>query len=244
MTTHSSKSSRVYTRFIPKEEVGEVTQWKFGAMDESAETPEAVEDLPPLLTPEQIEAEHQQALAQARAVAFAQGEEHGRTQANLEWQQRMDDYVAQQGREAAGRLDAIVRGMQEQWEPLRQGAAQEVLELACGIARQVLRQELQAQPQAFIPVVREALGMLSTDSTVAAVRLNPQDHALLESALQQEPFAPSVKWLADANVPLGGCLVEQAGMVIDGSLEKRWQRAIAPLGLDIPLEEQGDEPAR
>ena len=30
-------------------------------------------------------------------------------------------------------------------------------------------------------------------------------------------------------------------MVIDGSLAKRWQRAIAPLGLSLPWEHQGDE---
>lgn len=241
MTTPSSKSSRIYARFIPREEVGDVTQWKFGAVDGTPEVPEETEELPPPPTPEEVEAAHQQALEQARAQAWAQGEEKGREQASLEWQQRLDDYIGQQGRDAAERIDAIVRGMQEQWEQLEQGAASQVLELACDIARQVLRQELQANPQALLPVVREAVGMLAADSATATVRLHPQDHALLEAALRQEPFAPSVKWLADASVAPGGCLVEQAGVVIDGALEKRWQRAIAPLGLAVPLEGEGDD---
>lgn len=51
------------------------------------------------------------------------------------------------------------------------------------------------------------------------------------AALQQEVATASLQWVADATVPPGGCLVEQAGTVVDGSLEKRWERAIAPLGL-------------
>ena len=85
------------------------------------------------------------------------------------------------------------------------------------------------------------LGQTLTLLRPATVRLNPQDHALLEAALQQQPTAQRVQWVADASVAPGGCLVEQAGMVIDGSLDKRWQRAIAPLGLAQPWEHGSDE---
>ena len=240
MTTPSSKSSRVYARFIPSEEVGDVTQWKFGAVDGSEPVAEQAPEPPPP-DPELIEAQRQQALEQARTEAFAQGQAQGHAQASLEWQQRLDDYIAQQGAEAAQRVDAVVQGLQLRLDQLQQGAAQDVLELACDIARQVLRRELQTDAQALLPVVREALSMLSVDSGTATVRLNPQDHALLESALQQQPSAQRVQWVADASVVPGGCLVEQAGMVIDGSLDKRWQRAIAPLGLALPWEHSGDE---
>ncbi len=240
MTTPSSKSSRVYARFIPSEEVGDVTQWKFGAVDGSEPVAEQAPEPPPP-DPELIEAQRQQALEQARTEAFAQGQAQGHAQASLEWQQRLDDYIAQQGAEAAQRVDAVVQGLQLRLDQLQQGAAQDVLELACDIARQVLRRELQTDAQALLPVVREALSMLSVDSGTATVRLNPQDHALLESALQQQPSAQRVQWVADASVAPGGCLVEQAGMVIDGSLDKRWQRAIAPLGLALPWEHSGDE---
>ncbi len=240
MTTPSSKSSRVYARFIPSEEVGDVTQWKFGAVDGSEPVAEQAPEPPPP-DPELIEAQRQQALEQARTEAFAQGQAQGHAQASLEWQQRLDDYIAQQGAEAAQRVDAVVQGLQLRLDQLQQGAAQDVLELACGIARQVLRRELQTDAQALLPVVREALSMLSVDSGTATVRLNPQDHALLELALQQQPSAQRVQWVADASVAPGGCLVEQAGMVIDGSLDKRWQRAIAPLGLALPWEHSGDE---
>ena len=47
--------------------------------------------------------------------------------------------------------------------------------------------------------------------------------------------------IADATVSRGGCLIESAGTVVNGTLEKRWMRAVANLGLDSPWEEAADE---
>lgn len=236
MTTPSSNKNRLYARFIPREEVGDVTQWQFGAIDGSdAVVEELVEEDPVSL--EQETATRQAELAQARAEGFSQGEAQGHAQATLEWQQRMDDYVAEQGQEAAQRLDAVVQTLSASLGDLQQNMAQEVLELACEIARQVVRQELRSNPHALKPVVQEALGMLVSDGRPSSVRLHPADYALVSPALQQDTAGAAVQWVADASVPTGGCLVEKAGMVVDGSLEKRWQRAIAPLGLDSAWEE-------
>ena len=235
MTTHSSKG-RLYARFIPSEEVGDVTQWQFGSVDGSDAKAEVPEEVVPVEV-ELDEAARQELLEQAGEEAFARGQEQGAAQAALQWQQRMDDYIAGQGQEAAQRIDALVQTLQARLQDLQQNMAQEVLELSCEIARQVVRQELRSNPQALKPVVQEALGMLVDDGRPATVRLNPQDHALLADALGQQMAAASVQWVADAVVPPGGCLAEQAGTVVDGTLEKRWQRAIAPLGLASAWEE-------
>lgn len=235
MTTPSSKN-RLYARFIPSEEVGDVTQWQFGAVDGSDPVVEEPVEEDPLAL-EQAEAARQAELAQVHAQAYAQGEAQGSAQATLEWQQRMDDYVTGQGQEAAQRLEAVVQTLNASLGDLQQNMAQGVLELACEIARQVVRQELRSNPHALKPVVQEALGMLVSDGRPATVRLHPQDHALVGPALQQEVAAAALQWVADPSVPPGGCLVEQAGMVVDGSLEKRWLHAIAPLGLASAWEE-------
>ncbi|PWW44461.1 FliH/SctL family protein [Melaminivora alkalimesophila] len=243
-----SPSNRYYTRFIPREEVGEVTQWQFGAVSQEgavlepldapvrpAEPAAAVEpDVPTLPT-----AEHEALLAQARAEAYAQGLAEGQEQAALQWQQRLDDYIAGQGREGAQRLGALARALEESFGGLQQAMAQEVLELACDIARQVVRRELALQRDAVLPVVREALSMLVGESRPATVRLNPQDWGLLEQPLRSEFPGARIEWLPDAAVGPGECLVESAGMVIDGTLDKRWRRAIAALGLTGVWREAG-----
>ena len=246
--TASSKGR--YARFIPKEELGVVTRWHFGAVD----APEALLLGPTALPVEEEseediaarafeEAEQQaqqaQALQQATDDAYARGLAQGQEQATVEWQHRMDEYVAGQGKEAAQQIDAAVQALSSSLDAMQQHMAQDVLQLACDIARQVVRQELRVNTAALQPVVAEALGMLVADGRPATVRLHPSDLELAGTALCEEFSSQPLQWLADADVPPGGCRVEAAGTVIDGSLQKRWQRAIAPLGLASAWEDQG-----
>lgn len=236
-----SSNQRVYARFIPSEEVGDVTHWKFGAMDgsdlvESGLDAEAAPELPPVLD----EAQQQALVQQACDEAYAKGVADGEAQATLEWQRRMDEYVAHQGQEAARTLNAVVQSLQASLTDMQQHMAQDLLQLACDIARQVLRHELSVNPNAVQPVVREAVGMLVSEGRPAVVRLNAADMETLAAPLREEFDGAAVQWMADAAVPAGGCLVESAGTVVDGSLDKRWQRAVAALGLESAWQEGGD----
>lgn len=189
--------------------------------------PEEAEPAAPALDEEAL----QQLLEQARQEGFAQGLEQGLQQAGQEWQQRMQDYQNNQGREQGQRLSEIVHQAQNGIQGLQQQVAPDLLQLACDIARQVVRQELRTNPQALMPVLREALDMLGAETKPATVRLHPQDWQVLEPHIRAAMPNPKVEWLQDASVPLGGCLVESQGAQVDGSLEKRWQRAVAALGL-------------
>ena len=237
-----SSSPRSYSRFIPSEEVGDFTQWKFGAIDGSGlvdPTPEPDAEPEPLVEiPEEIDEAARQALVQqACDDAYAEGFAQGQAETALEWQRRLDEYIAQQGQESARRLQEVLQTFDANLIDLKQNMAQQVLQLACDIARQVVRQELSVNPNPLQPVIREALGMLVTEGRPATVRLNPVDLEAMAAPLREEVDAPGVQWVEDGAVPVGGCLVESAGTVIDGSLDKRWQRAIAALGLDSPWSE-------
>lgn len=227
-------SSKHYARFIPSEEVGMVTEWKFGAMDGSDQVEEEeAPELPPVPDPVDEEAQLEM-IRQACDDAFARGVEEGRLQAAVEWQQRMDDYVAQQGRELADRIQSAVAHLDMQLQDMQQHMARDVLALACDIARDVVRQELSVNTEALLPVVQEAVGMLVAEGRPAVVRLHPDDMETLAQPLRDAVDAPHVQWQADAAVAPGGCQVESGGLVIDGSLEKRWSRAVASLGLETP----------
>ena len=235
-----SSNQRTYARFIPSEEVGDFTQWKFGAVDGSDLIEPEPE--PEVEIPVEVDEAAQQALnQQACDDAYAEGFAQGQAQTALEWQQRMDAYIAQQGREMAQRLQGVVQTLDANLIDMQQDMAQQLLELACDIARQVVRQELSVNPSALQPVVREAVGMLVTEGRPALVRLHPDDMEAMAQPLREEMDSPGVQWMADASVPPGGCLVESAGTVVDGSLDKRWQRAIAALGLQSPWDEEGGD---
>lgn len=228
---------RNYTRFIPGEEIDAVAQWRFGAMDTAS-----------LLMQEQAQEREQEDLeAQAaqnealRQAAYAEGFAQGHAQALMEAQRQINEFMSHQGQQTAMQLAAVVESARAQLDGAEQVAAQGVLDLSCELARQVLRHEIATNPKALLPVIREALGALFADSKKVVVKLNPLDLDMLQEAVSTEFPSLAMQLLADASIARGGCQVESSGTVVDGRLEKRWSRAIAQLGLQMPWEGADDD---
>jgi flagellar assembly protein FliH len=225
---------RNYSRFIPGEEIDAVEQWNFAAVDTAS-----------LLLAAQVkvrdEAAEESKQEACRQAGYAEGFAQGRAQATMEAQRQMADYIAHQGSDAARQFAQLFATVQAQLAEAEQVMAQGTLELACELARQVLRRELSVDPKAVQPVIREALGLLVADTKSAVVRLHPLDFNVLEEVIRTEFSSLSLTLLADPGLTRGGCLIESAGTVVDGTLEKRWMRAVASLGLDSSWEEPADE---
>ena len=83
--------------------------------------------------------------------------------------------------------------------------------------------------------------MLAVDNKAAVVRLHPLDLEVLAEVLRQEFSSVALTLLPDTSIARGGCLVESAGTVVDGTVQKRWQRALASLGFDSPWEPRDDD---
>jgi flagellar assembly protein FliH len=225
---------RNYSRFIPGEEIDAVEQWNFAAVDTAS-----------LLLAAQVkvrdEAAEESKQEACRQEGYAEGFAHGRAQATVEAQRQMADFIAHQGSDAARQFARLFATVQAQLAEAEQVMAQGTLELACELARQVLRRELSVDPKAVQPVIREALGLLVADTKSVVVRLHPLDLKVLEEVVRTEFSSLSLTLLADPSLTRGGCLIESAGTVVDGTLEKRWMRAVANLGLDSSWEEPADE---
>jgi flagellar assembly protein FliH len=148
----------------------------------------------------------------------------------------MAEHIETQGKDAARNFAGIFSSAQEQLAQQEQAMSEGVLELACELARQVMRHELRTNPNILLPVIREALGLLAVDARAALVRLNPLDADVFEPVLRDEFPGIAITLLADSNVLRGGCLVEANGTVVDGTVQKRWARAVASLGLESAWE--------
>ncbi|MEY3445763.1 MAG: hypothetical protein RIR45_518, partial [Pseudomonadota bacterium] len=170
------------------------------------------------------------------ADGYAKGFAQGQAQATLEGHRQIQEYIANQGLDIARNFGQLFESAQAQQSEQEQAMAIGVLELACELARQVLRHELSCNPNALQPVIREALGVIGNDSKAAVVRMNPLDMEVLADVLRSEFAGLSLTLLGDASITRGGCLVEAAGAVVDGTLERRWMRALASLGLESAWE--------
>jgi flagellar assembly protein FliH len=225
---------RNYDRFIPGEEVGFVEQWSFEPVDTAAVLLAAQEKV----REEVVDQARDDALGRA---AYAEGFAQGQAQAALDAQRQITDYIANEGQNTARDFARLFAAAQEQMADAEQLLARGVLDLACELARQVVRRELSVGTDALQPVLREALGLLAADTKSAVIRLNPSDLAVLEPVIRTEFAGLALTLLADEALSRGGCLVESAGTVVDGTLEKRWARAVATLGLESAWEVSVDK---
>jgi flagellar assembly protein FliH len=225
--------SRAHSSFIPSEQIGDASSFAFEPVDQAALRFAAK-------VKAQAEAEDRARDNLTHQTGYAEGYAQGHAHATLEGQRLIQEYIGTLGQEAAHHMLNLFKTAQDQVEQSQQVMAKGVLELACELARQVLRRELTINPNALQPVVREALGLLSVDCKMAAVRMNPVDLDVFAEDLAREFPNLQLTLVPDANVTAGGCLVEAAGTVIDGTVERRWHKAVASLGLESRWEQEDD----
>ena len=185
--------SRAHSSYIPSEDIVEANNWAFDPVDKAALRFAAK-------VRAQAEAEDRARDNLAHQTGFEAGYAQGHAQATLEGQRLIQDYINTQGQDAALHFSELFKAAQLQLEQSQQVMAKGVLELACELARQVLRRELSVNPNALQPVVREALAMLTVDSKLAAVRMNPVDLDRFSEDLAREFSNLKLTLVPDASV--------------------------------------------
>lgn len=227
---HSSNKPNPYQRFIPREEVQDVAVWEFNAMDGGGKTTKASAAIEEP-APEVISSE---ALDEARQIAYAEGFEHGRLAGAKETRDTLEAPLKRQTQEQAQRLSLLLQATQTHLAQLEDQLASQLLALACDLARQVVRRELQQPLEPLKAVVQEALALAVEDHSPASLKLHPKDLELLKADLGDTLTEQRIRLLPDSTLSPGGCVVESAQGAVDGTLEKRWARAVANLGLNTP----------
>ena len=237
--TKWSKTS-AYSRFIPSEEIDAVAEWQFDNVDGTPHVVAVEPQLPPGPTPEevaeQVEAARQEAYAQGQAEGYDRGHAEGCQTTRDELAGAMQQTVA----ENKQRIDAVLVSLSEQLAAMQDQMAQAVLQMAVKLARQVVRRELAIDPLSIQPVVHEAMSLLHADSTPVSVRLNPEDFDSIKIAIESNNSSHEVKFIPDYNITPGGCQVDTAGAGVDATMETRWARAVANLGLKNAWGEPSD----
>ncbi|WP_066273531.1 FliH/SctL family protein [Hydrogenophaga palleronii] len=227
----SSKPS-IHSRFIPREEIEGIAAWHFSAVDGS-EDHLGKNHSAGGATPADGEGVTSEALQEARQQAYDEGFARGHEAGGQEVRDALEATVRKTAEETAVRMAQLLHNMRDHLKKSEAQISRHILELACDLARQVVRQELRSDPAHLQPVIREALSQLAEDGLPATVRMNPGDLALMQGALLENLAQPAPEFVADANVSPGGCLIESATMAVDATIEKRWTRAVGNLGLDV-----------
>ncbi len=164
------------------------------------------------------EAEAQERIRLAREEARRQGYEAGLEQGRGEMEQE-----TQRLRQLAESLDGAL-------DTLDFRLADEVLNLALDVARQVIVGELSARPERILDVVRLALRQMAETTREARLLLNPEDAQLVRPILNEQLDKSRLRIVEDARIVRGGCLIETPQGDLDATLQTRWHQVIAVLG--------------
>lgn len=227
----SNRHTSPYHRFIPSEEVEKVSAWEFAPVGEVPATPQApLPDAAAPAAPEVSEA----LLDDIRQRAYDEGFEHGRQAGAQEARQALEPVLQKDMQQQAQRVGQLLVKLQAELAHLDEALAEQMLALACDLARQVVRRELATPLEPLRAVVQEALALAVQDGKPATLRLHPQDALLLQTGLGDALADTQVKVVADDHLTPGGCVVESTQGQVDATVEKRWARAVANLGLQSP----------
>jgi len=156
-------------------------------------------------------------------AAYLRGVEDGRAQGELAERARLRG--AMLGTESA--LDDLRAGEARWLHNLEENIAA----VAIGVAQQVVQREVATSTAIVGTIVTRAVQEFGLDQPLI-IRVNPGDHESLQAAAREDDadelttaIGPrEVRWVADARIEPGGCVVEGRDRIVDGRVDTGLER--------------------
>lgn len=213
-------SSSSYTRFIPREELGEFEAWKPGSLNQGGK------GAAPAPAPEPTADEWRAKIAAARQEGYQAGYRDGLV--------ALEGFKQSFAQQATAQVGALITSFDAEFGALEAQMADALARTAVQLARQVLRAELEAQPAHVARVAAEAVSAVLLSARQITVQVHPQDLPLVAEGADEALKARGARLVANAQIARGGVLVESDVGSIDARIESRWAQAAAALGGDEP----------
>jgi flagellar assembly protein FliH len=152
--------------------------------------------------------------ARARAEGFDAGLCEGREAGRAEVEAR------------AEQLAAVLASLERPLQTVEEQTERALVEIACAVAGQLVRRELHAHPDEIVPVVREAVAALGTETQGLEIRLQPDDAALVREALSLGDDGERWRIREDPALARGDCQVHAGHAWVDARLDTRIARIV------------------
>lgn len=215
-----SSSSRFVTEGwieAPVQGQREPRVWEMGEVVDAAPPP-SLHAVEPAVSPAEA---WDAAMAAARQEGFDEGHRAGVAEGR-----RAEEARTRSALDAAARVVTEVEARMVQME---EAASRDIPALATAIASHLVGHAVEADPSILSRLVQQAVSEFLPDEPVR-VRVNPRDLAMLSGPMgaQADADGPvtgrSVRWISDAEVRPGGCLVESRERLVDGRVSAALER--------------------
>ena len=229
----AAHKAAVYSRFIPREEISSFAAWAPGDLSGPANAFGAGAE--PAPTGDEPDSEEVAAkLRAARQTGYQDGYRDGLV--------ALEGFKQSYAAQVTQQIGVLVGSVGDQLDALQQQMAEALAATAVSLARQIVRSEIAQRPEAVAVVAAEAVEALLLNARHVTLRVHPDDHALIAAGAADVLAARGARLIADTTIARGGCRAESDIGIVDASVETRWQRATAALGLDTPWSTPADEP--
>lgn len=170
------------------------------------------------VSPADREAEEKKRLRALEEEARKKGYEAGMEQARVAMEQERKR-LRQLSESYAAALDSLDFRLADQ-----------MLNLALDVAKQVIAGELAARPERILDVVKLALRQMAESTREARLLLNPEDALIVRPILNEMLDKSRLRIVEDPRIVRGGCLIETLQGDLDATLQARWRQVISVLG--------------
>ncbi len=225
-----SKAGTAYTRFIPREELGDFASWQpgtFGGADGARTAAQPAEKAAAAAEPSA--ADWQARVAAARQAGYLDGYRDGLV--------ALENFKQAFAQQATSQVGALLDAFDAQFAELDTQLAKTLTDTAVQLAQQVLRCELAQRPELVAHVAAEAVNAIMLSARQIAVHVHPQDLPLVADGAEEALSARGARLHADASVARGGVRVHSDVGDIDARIAVRWAQAAAALGSSLALDE-------
>lgn len=219
-----------YTRFIPREELGDFANWTPGSFTASRKAAEA----PPAPTPVEPTAQEWQAqIEAAHQAGYQDGYRDGMV--------ALEGFKKSHAEQVNTQVARFLQNLDTEFDALHDQLAQSVTRVAVQLARQVLRAELEIAPAHVATVAAEAVEAVLLSARHITVHVHPQDLPLVSAGAQEVLQARGARLIGSPGVERGGCRVESNAGAIDARIATRWAQAAGAMGSTEPWHDEQAE---
>jgi flagellar assembly protein FliH len=171
-----------------------------------------------LPTAEDIEKIHDE----AKAEGYQAGFEEGKRLAHSEGLQAIESQTQ--------RLTEIVSHLSASLNDLDQELAEDVLEFAIEVARQVVSASLKVSTESLLPIIREAMSALPLHHSAVVIHVNHHDVDMVRHHFGEQLQHAGWRIMEDPDIQAGGCKLHAGSSEVDATIGTRWRRTIEAMG--------------
>ena len=225
-----SKAGTAYTRFIPREELGDFASWQpgtFGAADAARTAAKAADEAAAVAEP--TAADWQARVTAARQAGYQDGYRDGLV--------GLENFKQAFSQQATAQIGALLDAFDAQFSELDSQLAKTLTDTAVQLAQQVLRCELAQRPELVAVVAAEAVNAVMLSARHIAVHVHPLDLPLVADGAEEALSARGARLHADPSLARGGVRVHSDVGDIDARIAVRWAQAAAALGSSQPFDD-------